>query len=124
MTSTVTIVHVGLPETQVAEVEIREPGIIRHVAIGAEQQALVGINGKQAMRERVVLFVEVDPQGTARKRKFLQLPPGVAFQPKDGSRAVWRGLGMSVNTGAIVYVYELVELVSVASLNASTTLVD
>lgn len=126
MTAPFTIVQIPLPETGVGEVEIPEPGIIRYVAIGAQQAAIANANGKQMMRERVVLFVEIahGDDTRTRRRKFVQMAHGIAFQPPDDATAHFRGVALSINSGAIVYVYELVkntELLAMPSAIAVTS---
>ncbi len=119
-----TIAHIGIPvRTGVVEIEIREPGIVRHVAFGAKQQALVAANGKSQFSEDVVMFVEVDPNGTLHRRKFILLSPGIAFEPTTGTRAAFRGVALSQNTGMIVYLYEVMPTVSVENAHESTRLI-
>ncbi len=119
-----TIAHIGIPvRAGVVDIEIREPGIVRHVAFGAKQQALVAANGKSQFKEDVVLFVEIDPEGTLRRRKFVMLEPGIAFEPTTGTRAVFRGVALSQNTGMIVYLYEVMPTVSVENAYESARLI-
>jgi len=104
----VAIAQIALPHEQVCELEIQEPGIIRHVAIGGEPKVTVGVDGKRQVRELIILFAEIDPDAPKRSRTFMVLQPGAGFEAEKGVDALWCGIGLSHNTGSVAYVYELV----------------
>lgn len=104
----VAIAQIALPHERVCEIEIREPGIIRHVAIGGEPKVTVGLDGKRHVRELIILFAEIDPEAPKRSRTFMVLQPGNGFDAEKGVDAIWCGIGLSHNTGSVAYVYELV----------------
>lgn len=105
---TLAIQHIPLPEREQSTVQIREPGIIRHVAIGGQEAKIARPDGSRDYRESVVLFAEIDPTAPLRLRSFVILQPGQTFDAVEGVRLVWCGVGISPNTGAIAYVYEVV----------------
>lgn len=52
---TFTVRQLALPPGQITELDIPEPGIVRHVAIGGEEKRIAGANGK---------LVDRDPEAT------------------------------------------------------------
>lgn len=107
----ITIQQIALPAERQVTLEIREPGVIRHVAFGTKEQSLVALPGARSSRnvESLVLFAEVDPAAPMRVRKFALIIPGIEIEPNEGYLAEWRGVAVSGSTGAVVYVYEIVE---------------
>jgi hypothetical protein len=105
----ITIAQIALPNERQATVEIRGPGTIRYVAMGAVKSGLVDLPGARSSRmmEHVVLFAEVDPKAPPQRRTFLCLTPGIEFEPNPGVRMEWCGIAFSQG-GSVVFVYELV----------------
>lgn len=107
----------------IAEINVSEPGIIRGLAIGGEPKRVAGPDGRIQLQEKVILFAEYDPDvRTTRRRAFLTLGHGQVFELHERTRASFIGVGVSVNTGAVVYVYELVQDGPVEAGNADTAL--
>jgi hypothetical protein len=100
----------------VVMIELREPGIVRYFAWGAVERS-VRLPGSHGMEERLVAFVEVDPDvKTLRLRTFAVLPLGAQLMPNPTVRATYRGTAHSGNPGAIVCVYEMENIVDAASI--------
>lgn len=101
--------QIPLPPDGICDLYLHDPGIVRRVEIGGEAQRVASLTGKQVIQERVILFVEVDQNAPRRKRTFLQLQPGRSFSPASGTRVEWCGCGISFNSNAVAYVWELVQ---------------
>ena len=102
------IQQIGLPGMQAVAMDIAEPGIVRHVAIGTQQRA-IALHGKPDKTERVVLFVEVEPGAATRRRRFALVMPGTIVNLRESQRHEFCGVAINPATGTVIYVYEIIE---------------
>ncbi len=89
------------------ELTIRDPGIVRHIAF-EQKPTLVMTRGAPEFEDVPVLFIEANPDGPVRKRRFMVINHGEVFEVNDGYRAVGCGTGIS-GKGQVVHAFELVE---------------
>jgi hypothetical protein len=94
------------PETGMFVVQLRRPGIVRHVGFKLEEK-LVLAAGDAQFEERLNLFTEMSQDGPLENHTFAVLLPGKFMKLKDGYRADYIGTAVSPHTGALAHVYEL-----------------
>lgn len=95
----------------VCRVQIREPGIVRALGFGIKQGSLIDIPGQpKEVEEQVIAFVECWPDGAFHERVFVVKATNRVATPTAGLRAQWAATGMSMASGRIAHLLELVPL--------------
>lgn len=89
--------------------QLRRPGRVCAVGFRVDKR-LVMTAGEPEFEERPVMFVEADPDGPLRNRKFALVPTDAPFAVKEGYKASWVATGMSSNTGVVMHLFEIVEV--------------
>lgn len=85
---------------------LRAPGIIRHFSFALIKRRIV-LDGAPQFDEKLLAFVEADPEGDMIQRAFVVLPPEVRFSPRAGYHFEYVGAAISVHSGAQLFVYEV-----------------
>lgn len=85
---------------------LRAPGVIRHLSFALVKRRVVELNGPQ-FDEKLLAFVEADPEGDMIQRAFVVLPPEQLFSPRNGYRFDFIAGAISVHSGAQLFVYEV-----------------
>jgi hypothetical protein len=94
------------PETGIFGVQLRRPGLVRHVGFKV-QERLVAVAGEAQFEERLHIYAEMTQDGPLENRTFAVLLPGKFMKLKDGYRADYVGTAVSAVTGSIAHLYEL-----------------
>lgn len=89
-------------------IQLRRPGVVRGLAF-VLQKRLVMTAGEPEFEEQATMFVEADPDGPLRNRKFVLVPMNLPFSVKEGHIVKWAATGMSMHSGAIAHLFEIVE---------------
>ncbi len=101
-----TIAPIGI-EIGTFDLQIRAPGIVRHVAF-QNKQTLVMTRGEPDFKEQPVMFVEASPTGPLVNRRFAAITHGEHVEPADDEKAVWSASAVSPK-GFVIHLFEIKE---------------
>lgn len=90
------------------EVQVMEPGIVRHVTYKLTQRKLVSSSGGAPEFDvSIVVFFEVSPGAPLRNRRFCVLREGMSMVAVEGYDRVYLGTAMLAQVPDPAHVYEL-----------------
>jgi hypothetical protein len=91
------------------EVQVMEPGIVRHVAYKLVERQLVSSanGGRPEFDAQLVMYFEVSPGAPLRNRRFCVLREGMSMVPVEGYDRVYLGTALIAQVPDPAHVYEL-----------------
>jgi hypothetical protein len=90
------------------EVQVTEPGIVRHVAYRYSPRAVLSISqGAPEFDVSLAVYLEISPGAPLRNRRFCVMRPGTSMVPVEGHDRVYLGTALLPQLGEVAHLYEI-----------------